>query len=177
MRDQIQDGSYRDEDEESYEAKLQACLGLDKVIEPEVIPYIELNMNNAREIGFNQNGYTVGGSNIGPRMEQAVRLYACGKYSAEQVAKQVGCAKGSLIAAWNSPQGQAIADTIRGDLENRFQGLYSKVIDVLGEALDHDEPSVALAAASLWLKSGKAKKVEVSLTAEDLVQRIMSGGV
>jgi hypothetical protein len=112
-----------------------------------------------------------------PATEMAIRMYALGKYSTEQAMAASGLttkARWSMIL--NSPAGQACMTEVRGELEHKFQAQFSKVIDVLDQGLDHPEPSVALASASLWLKTNRGSKVEVKVTAEDLVQQLMGGG-
>jgi hypothetical protein len=114
---------------------------------------------------------------LSPKMEQAVRLWAMGRGTQETVAKATGVSKARLGQVIASDAGQAIYRETRGELEHKFQALFEKTINVLELALDHPDPSIALAGANLWLKSAKATKVEVQLTAEDIVQKLMSGQV
>jgi hypothetical protein len=65
---------------------------------------------------------------------------------------------------------------VRNELEDKFQAQFRKVVNVLDQGLDHPEPQIALAAANLWLKTNRGSKVEVKVTAEDLVAQIMGGG-
>lgn len=112
---------------------------------------------------------------ISPKIEQAIRLYACGKGSQIDVAKACGVSVARLQTLLQSDEGIAIQRGIRNELEHKFQALFEKTINVLESALDHPDPSIALAGANLWLKSAKSTKVEVQLTAEDIVQKLMRG--
>lgn len=63
-------------------------------------------------------------------------------------------------------------------MDVQFKGLYTKVIKVIGDALDCADASIALAGANLWMKAhGKfVHKVERrDLTAEDIIKKIISG--
>jgi hypothetical protein len=109
-----------------------------------------------------------------PLQEQALRMYAIGKYDWDEARVAAGVkskAEWSLIL--NSQAGQAVVSEVRGILEDKFQAQFSKVVDVLGQGLDHPDPQVALASASLWLKTNRGSKVEVKITAEDLVAQLM----
>lgn len=111
-----------------------------------------------------------------PKVEMAIRLYACGKGTWEECGRLAGgIHKNTLIQAYGSSAGQALAAEVRSELEEKFQGLFEKAINVIDMGLQHPEPSVALASANLWFKTARATKVEVKLTAEDLVQKIMNG--
>lgn len=129
---------------------------------------------NGKKISSRVNALVV---RVSPKQEQALRLYALGKYSLEEfrIALGVGAARATQII--NSAAGQSVIANVRGELEHRFQSQFEEVINVLDLGLKHPEPSVALAAANLWLKHNRGTKVEVKVTAEDLVAKIMNGEV
>jgi len=112
---------------------------------------------------------------LSPKVATAIRLYATGRYTIEEAAKACRMSHDRLSVALSDPRGQEIMRRVQAELDHRMQGLYEKVINTLEEGLDHPDASVALAAANLWLRTTKGQKVEVNLTAEDVVQRIMNG--
>ena len=114
---------------------------------------------------------------LGTNMDLAVRMYAATGKSMNAVAKASNVSPEGLRMALKSQAGQQVLNDIRGELDTQFSALYKKVIRTVEEGLDHAETQVALASASLWLKYEKATKVEVSLSAEDVIQKIMSGEV
>lgn len=110
---------------------------------------------------------------IHPAVDLALRTYYTTGRTLEECAA-VNNVKVSLLRSMvNSTEGEALRAQVQGDLDRHFQSLYKKVIRVLDDALEHPEPSVALAGANLWLKSNKGTKVEVTLTAEDVVKKLM----
>jgi predicted DNA-binding protein (UPF0251 family) len=112
---------------------------------------------------------------VTPQMEYAIRLYATGKFSETQAAHHANVSMSRFNVVLNSPPGQAILTAVRGALEVEFQAQFKKVIEVIGDALDHQDPSIALAGANLWLRSCRKQEIKVDITAEDLVQKIMGG--
>lgn len=113
---------------------------------------------------------------VKPIVEQAIKLYALGKFTTQvEAAAYASMHPNRFNTILQSPAGQAILNEVRKELDFRFDSLFKKTIDVIDMALDHPEPSVALAGASLFLKTNKGTKVNVELSAEDVVQQIMSG--
>lgn len=113
---------------------------------------------------------------IKPKMEQAIRMFACGQVTSQKAAAVLaGVGENRFSIVLNSPQGQAIVDAVRGELDFRYQSLYKKYIDVVSNAMDHADPAVALAGASLYAKTNIGMKHKVAMTAEDVVQQIING--
>lgn len=111
-----------------------------------------------------------------PKQEQAVVLYTLGKLTTlEEAAAWAGIKKDRFSVILNSPAGQATVARVRGELDFKYQALYSKFIDVVSQALDHPNPQVALAGASLFAKTQIGEKHKYEISAEDVVKQIMAG--
>jgi hypothetical protein len=135
----------------------------------DILPMINPRTGNA----YGQSG---GRMRIKPLQEQALRLYATGVVSSIEAAAVVAkCSSVRLIQLINSPAGQAVVDSVKSELDFRYQSLYKKFIQVVGDAMDHPEPAVALAGASLFAKTQIGTKHKVELSAEDIVQQIING--
>lgn len=114
---------------------------------------------------------------IKPKVEQAIRLYACGQVTSQKAAAALaGIHENRFSIVLNSPQGQEIVNSIRCELDFKYKALYQKFINVVSSAMDHVDPAVALAGASLYAKTSVGTKHTVELTAEDIVQQIINGG-
>ena len=50
---------------------------------------------------------------------------------------------------------------------------FRKVVSTIEEALACGDMNLRLAAAALWLKTNRAQKVQVEITAEDVVQKLL----
>jgi predicted DNA-binding protein (UPF0251 family) len=114
-------------------------------------------------------------SRLSPKLEQAVRLWVVSGEEQDVVAMRCGIDKATLRSAINSPAGKSVMTEVRGALDHKFQGLFDQVITVVKDGLIHPDPSVALASANLWLRHNKATEVKVTLTAEDIVQKLLAG--
>ena len=113
---------------------------------------------------------------IKPKMEMAIRMYACGQVSSQKAAAVLaGVGENRFSIVLNSPQGQAVVDSVRSELDFKYKALYKKFIDVVSNAMEHVDPAVALAGASLYAKTSVGMKHNVVLTAEDVVQQIIKG--
>jgi hypothetical protein len=126
-----------------------------------------------QEIG--QQAYVLEVATLSPQQEIAMRMYATGQLSRKQLPEHLGVSSSRCTQLINSKAGQQCIAEVRGELEHRFQAQFEKVLDVIDDGLVHPEPSVALAAANMWMKNARASKVEVRITAEDLIGKIMSG--
>jgi hypothetical protein len=78
-----------------------------------------------------------------------------------------------LIAAYQSPEGQALAAKVRKELDDEFKNLQGQVCEVVRKALHNEDPHVNLAAANLWFKVEKEQKVNLVVTAEDVIQGLL----
>lgn len=111
-----------------------------------------------------------------PKYEHAIVMYSLGKLASLEAASAVaGISKVRFSVLLNSPAGQAVVERVRKELDFRYQALQKKFIDVVEQALDHPDPAVALAGASLFAKTQIGTKVKVELSAEDVVQQLMQG--
>jgi hypothetical protein len=109
------------------------------------------------------------------KVDSALRYYYCGIHEVGVVAKLYKVPEAELKKWLETEDAEKIRCSIQAEKDIHFQSLYGKVVDTLNLALDHPDPQVALAGANLWLRSNKGTKIEVVLTAEDVVRKIMSG--
>ena len=111
-----------------------------------------------------------------PEQRLALRLRATGMPT-EDVAKQTGMGEKAITHLCNSPEGRAILDELYGELDVDFQGMYADTIKAIRTGFAYVDPHIKLAAAALWLRySDKNKaKVQVNITAEDVVREILKG--
>ena len=114
-----------------------------------------------------------------PSVQQtlALQLYACGEIDKKEMSARLGIKDARTNTLIESRAGQEIIARVRGEQEFRFQAMFKKTLDVLEDGLNHPEPSIALASANMWFKNARATKVEIKVTAEDLIGKIMSGEV
>lgn len=113
---------------------------------------------------------------IKPKVELAIRMYACGQVESQKAAAVIaGIHPNRFNIVLNSPQGEAIVRSVRGELEFQYRAMYKRFIEVVGAAMKHPDPAVALAGAGLYAKTSVGTKHTVVLTAEDVVQQIISG--
>lgn len=113
---------------------------------------------------------------IKPKVEQAIRLYACGQVESQKAAAVIaGISENRFSIVLNSPEGQSIVSKVRGELEFQYQSLFRQFIGVVKDAMNHPEPSVALAGAALFAKTQIGTKHSVVLSAEDVVRQIIEG--
>jgi hypothetical protein len=111
-----------------------------------------------------------------PRIEMAIRLYATGQVDTIEAAAKLGkCSATYLSEILNTPAGQGLVNKIQGELDFKYQTLYSKFINIVGNAMDHPDPAVALAGANLFAKTRIGQKIKVELSAEDVVKSIVEG--
>jgi hypothetical protein len=109
------------------------------------------------------------------RVDSALRYYFCGIHEVGAVARLYKIKELELRRWLGTEDAEKIRASIQTEKDIHFQSLYGKVVDTLNLALEHPDPQVALAGANLWLRSNKGSKIEVVLTAEDVVKKIMSG--
>lgn len=111
-----------------------------------------------------------------PAQEQAIILYALGKFRTKQEAAAacgIGPTRFGVII--NSPAGKAILKRVREELNFRLSSLYEKYIDAIEEGLDSPDFGIRLAAAKLYQSTEIGEKVNVQVSAEDVVRQIMQG--
>lgn len=161
--------------------KLEALRAEDKELEAEerrITGELESDLVDTmvpEKIEGTSNPYIISGNDLSPKLEQAVRLWTIEGEEIKTIALRCGLDVSTLRYAINSPQGKAITAGVRGALDHKFQGLFTKVIDTVREGLEHPDPTIALASANLWLRHNKTTEIKVTLTAEDIVQRLIAG--
>lgn len=104
--------------------------------------------------------------------ELGLRLFYCG-LTAREAARRAGLRDVALFQCINTEQGQELKKRVHEELEDTFRSLESRVHTVLKEALESPNAQIALAGASLWLRSVKERTVKVELTAEDIVRKLV----
>jgi len=117
-----------------------------------------------------------GVKSVSPKYELAIRAYASGSVKTQaEAAKLAGVHPTRFGIVLNSNEGQKVVNRVRGELDFQYQALYKKYIEVIEMGLDHPEPAVALGAAKLFAQTQIGSKMNVVLTAEDIVKSIMDG--
>lgn len=133
-------------------------------------------LHKGQVIPFTREHRRLAPDRLKPKVEQAIRMYAAGQLPSQEAAAAVAKIHPNRFATiLNSPAGQAVVTNVRSQLEFQYQGLFKKFINVVSDGLDHPDPSVALAAASLYGRTQIGTKVKVELSAEDIIRAIMDG--
>lgn len=109
-----------------------------------------------------------------PQHKLALRLLAAGM-TREEVAQATRLSLSRIGQLVHSERGRRYLQEVEAELEEQFRYLYRGVIEALREGLQHSDPTVRLAAASLWLRAQK-NKVRVEFSAEDVVQQLLRQG-
>lgn len=113
---------------------------------------------------------------VTPKYELGIRAFASGSVKSQAAAAALaGINETRFGIVLNSPEGQKVVARVRGELDFKYQALYTKFIRVVEDAMDHPEPAVALAGANLFAKTQIGTKHNVVLSAEDVVASIMNG--
>jgi hypothetical protein len=123
-----------------------------------------------------ETGENYANADLLPFEEHAIRMYSTGQC----VTKTEGAALAKTTIPkfnklLNSVQGQKIVDSVKSELEFEYGRLFKQFIEVVAAAMQHPEPSVALAGAKLFASTQIGTKHKVELSAEDIVQQIISG--
>ena len=114
---------------------------------------------------------------LSPGCKIALRLWTLGK-SWKEIEEETGLTPAYVCTVKGSKKGQEYLASIEKELDLEFKRLYQKTINVLDKGLESADMGIALASANLALKvAGKfVQKVENrDLTAEDIIQKILSG--
>lgn len=112
---------------------------------------------------------------LSPAVELGIRLWMTGAVTKEEAAKRAGVGLSTLIHNSLSPLGRKLISRIREELNNDFTSLYKQFTEVVKDAMEHSDSSIALAGAALFSRHIKEHKIEVTLTAEDRVKSIFEG--
>jgi hypothetical protein len=108
------------------------------------------------------------------RAKGALQAYALG-HKAELVCQTFKYTRGHLSILINSDVGKEFLKECQKVLDDRFQRLYSSVIDAIEDRLT--DPKTQLEASNLWLKAhGKfSQKVVLEAGAEEQIDRMLYG--
>lgn len=106
-----------------------------------------------------------------PGIELAIRLKCLG-LDVRRVSRLTNIAPGRILREMIKPEGQAIIEQVRRELDQEFKFLHKKVLGVISNALDSSDANTALSAANLWLKVEKENKIKIELSAEDIIQQL-----
>jgi predicted transcriptional regulator len=109
-----------------------------------------------------------------PRKSLALRLCMAGRLVYE-AAEDVGISTQTLSNYINSQAGQDEIKVIRAEYDEEFKNLYASAIQVIRECMKSPDPVVKLNAANTWLRHSKEIKVDIVLSAEDIIQKLMKG--
>lgn len=109
-----------------------------------------------------------------PQQRLLLRYYACG-LQPKEIHEKTGYSLSRISVVVNSSAGKAYLENVYKELDAELKSLYNETIQVVRKGLRNADPSVNLAAAALWFKtSGKMQQsLQVNVTAEDVVQRMM----
>ena len=102
----------------------------------------------------------------------AIRLVAGGLSRSEAAqAAQISLSRLNVVMM-TSPARSYLNQCLQ-ELDEEFQMQFRKVVSTIEEALACGDMNLRLAAAALWLKTNRAQKVQVEITAEDVVQKLL----
>ena len=102
----------------------------------------------------------------------AIRLVAGGLSRSEAAqAAQISLSRLNVVMM-TSPARSYLNQCLQ-ELDEEFQMQFRKVVSTIEEALACGDMNLRLAAAALWLKTNRTQKVQVEITAEDVVQKLL----
>ena len=107
-------------------------------------------------------------------LDYAARLFFCG-FHLEDAAEKANVTPRRLRAFLKTDKGKVLAKDVTSELDEEFKGLYGDAIEVLRDGMRNPKAEIRLNAANSALRYLKEIKVNVELSAEDLVQKIMKG--
>lgn len=113
--------------------------------------------------------------NLNPQHSLAIRYYCLGD-PAELAASKAGISVTALRKVAASDPGKAEILRIRSELDEEFLNLQSFVNEAIRDGLQSDSVEVVMASANMWLRAAKAKEVKITVTAEDIIQKIFTQG-
>ena len=102
----------------------------------------------------------------------AIRLVA-GGLSRSEAAQAAKISLSRLNVVMMTSPARSYLNQCLQELDEEFQMQFRKVVSTIEEALACGDMSLRLAAAALWLKTNRAQKVQVEITAEDVVQKLL----
>ena len=102
----------------------------------------------------------------------AIRLVAGGLSRSEAAqAAQISLSRLNVVMM-TSPARSYLNQCLQ-EFDEEFQMQFRKVVSTIEEALACGDMNLRLAAAALWLKTNRTQKVQVEITAEDVVQKLL----
>lgn len=114
------------------------------------------------------------GINLDTRAELGLRLFASG-YTMVEAAKIAKTKPLRIRRLMQTDAGQQTLKNIRLELDEEFKALYRESIEALRQGLDSKDLRVKMDAADKYLKYAKDLRVNLVLTAEDLIRKIRDG--
>lgn len=116
------------------------------------------------------------GIRLDTKAELGLRLFASG-YRLKEAAQISGSTPQRIRALLATDHGKQTIQHIRLELDEEFQGLYRDSIQAFREGLASQDLKVKLDTADKYLKYAKELKVNLVLSAEDLIKAIKDGKV
>ena len=108
-----------------------------------------------------------------PPESLAIRLYCIGEENIPSAAARCSIKESRLRNIIRSDLGQQEIARIRAELDDEFINLQRKVTEGLRLSLESKNPAVVLAASKQWLTARRAQGVNVVITIEDVLKRMM----
>lgn len=108
------------------------------------------------------------------RAELGLRLFASG-YRLKEASALAGCSPQRIRDLLSTDHGRLTMQHIRLELDEEFKALYKDSIQALREGLASQDLKIKLDTADKYLKYAKELKVNLVLSAEDLIKAIKEG--
>lgn len=116
------------------------------------------------------------GLRLDTRAELGLRLFASG-FRLKEAAQVSGSSPSRIRALLSTDHGKLTMQHIRLELDEEFKALYKDSIQALREGLQSQDLKIKLDTADKYLKYAKELKVNLVLSAEDLIKAIKDGKV
>ncbi len=116
------------------------------------------------------------GVRLDTRAELGLRLFASG-FRLKEAATVSGSSPSRIRALLSTDHGKLTMQHIRLELDEEFKALYKDSIQALREGLQSQDLKIKLDTADKYLKYAKELKVNLVLSAEDLIKAIKDGKV
>ena len=116
------------------------------------------------------------GLRLDTRAELGLRLFASG-FRLKEAAQVSGSSPSRIRALLSTDHGKLTMQHIRLELDEEFKALYKDSIQALREGLQSQDLKIKLYTADKYLKYAKELKVNLVLSAEDLIKAIKDGKV
>lgn len=150
--------------------------GLDESIKIEVLNQGEVEVVEIEVPWFYIRPEREKGVRLDTKAELGLRLFAAG-YRLKEAAKISGSTPAKIRTLLSSDYGRQTLQHIRLELDEEFKGLYKESIQAFREGLASQDLKTKLDTADKYLKYAKELKVNLVLSAEDLIKAIKEGKV